>query len=269
MSTQPQIPPAAPHQQRPVQRAFVGRGGRPGLAGSPLARKKRGRPPLTASGAQTAVERKRRQRAKEAAEVAAEALQQAIAEAIKEQEIDEKTGGRGAGMNIPQAPHGLGRIITGGFNTVNGVLDAIDAGAPRSTGGGKRLKPRGTTNNIESRTQQTGSKDPKSFGPGATRREERRRREWYKEEKAKKSIRSSHWCKLCPDRPQFKEFRDAFLHVTERHPEKLLADLGVGSIHVCFCGAEFEDYKDAFNHALSSRESHEAPAPKAQALGIS
>lgn len=252
--------------RKPAQRLFPGLVGRPDPAPTTptLTTPKRGRPCL-AGAPMTAAERKRRQRAiateKKTAAIAeaeaqarATAIQDAIAKTVLEQKIDQETGGRGAGMIMPQAPHGRGRIRTGGFGLAE--LGDADARDQRQTNGGKRWAPEGPAPDTR---QQVPFAIPYDF--------KKRERQWANEEMIRVLIRSRYWCRYCPKpRPEFNMDQENCPgindHIRKQHPEKHIPELGIVSIFQCSqCGARFNDYIDAKRHVSSLRHNHKRPKP--------
>ena len=122
---------------------FLDRSPGPAIAEPPI--KKRGRPRLGIIPF-TPKERKRRERITKA-ERQREAERQAEIDKIKqEQEIDDKTGGRGSGMYLSHAPQGKGKIL---FGVVEGLT--ADALGQLAHGKNHRWRPQGTGSDFKRR----------------------------------------------------------------------------------------------------------------------
>jgi hypothetical protein len=204
---------------------------------------KRGRPRVNPDKPMTPVERKRLERANKAAKLAEQQRQQMVAETVREQRIDQKTGSRGAGMNMPEAPHGRGRVETGGYSSTK--IDVVDGHHEQMVDGG--IVREGTGTRLNDHTFES------------------RERHWLKDRELQSRIETRHYCKYCQKkpRPAFSVFKGengaigAFDHVLEKHPEKSLPELGIVSIFSCRqCKKKFKFLADALRHVASLRRKH-------------
>src|SRR4029077_1161853 len=125
-----------------------------GLAGSPLAKTRRGRPPKHPGGAMSPAERKRLSRAKQERE-------QKIEELRREQATDKATGGRGKGMFLKDAPAGEGRVSVYDPEKLALVSDMAQIEIDE-TGDGRMVRPAGQgLSGFEQKKD--GGIDPKCF----------------------------------------------------------------------------------------------------------